>query len=228
MPRASWRGFLRLSLVSCPIYLSPATTRTKPIRLHQVWQPAPVDVDEDDLPDRGGGQQGSAPSVPRLLADNASPDGVQGPVATRITLRPHDPGTGEEIEKREVVKGYEYSRGQFLTFTAEELKALDVESSKVVDLDKFVPSGDIDPVYFDSPYYVCPDGPIAVEALRVIGAAMAEAGLVGLGRLTHSRRERMVKVEPRGTGMALFTLRAVGEVRAPQFGTTEGDLDPEM
>jgi hypothetical protein len=111
MPRASWRGFLRLSLVSCPIYLSPATTRTKPIRLHQVWQPAPVDGDEDDLPDRGGGRQGSAPSVPRLSADNASADGDQSPAATRISLRPHDPGTGEEIEKREVVKGYEYSRG---------------------------------------------------------------------------------------------------------------------
>ena len=65
MPRASWRGFLRLSLVSCPIYLSPATTRTKPFRLHQVWQPAPVDVGEDHLPDRSGGQQGSAPSVTR-------------------------------------------------------------------------------------------------------------------------------------------------------------------
>ena len=64
------------------------------------------------------------------------------------------PGTGEEIEKHEVVKGYEYSRGQFLTFTAEELKALDVESSKVVDLEKFIRRGDIDPVYFDSPYYV--------------------------------------------------------------------------
>ena len=104
MPRASWRGFLRLSLVSCPVYLSPATTRTKPIRLHQVWQPAPVNVDEDDLPDLGG----SAPSVTRLRADNASADGDESPAATRITLRPHDPGTGEEIEKREVVKGYEY------------------------------------------------------------------------------------------------------------------------
>jgi DNA end-binding protein Ku len=228
MPRASWRGFLRLSLVSCPIYLSPATTRTKPIRLHQVWQPAPVDVDEDDLPDRGGGRQGSGPSVPRLLADDASPDRDQSPAATRITLRPHDPGTGEEIEKREVVKGYEYSRGQFLTFTAEELKALDVQSSKIIDLEKFVPSAGIDPFYFDSPYYVYPDGPIAVEALRVIGAAMAEAGVVGLGPLTLSRRERMVMVEPRGTGIALFTLRAAGEVRAPQFGSAEGDLDAEM
>jgi DNA end-binding protein Ku len=185
-------------------------------------------VDEDDLPDRGRGQQGSAPSVPRLIADNGSPDGDQSPVATRITLRPHDPGTGEEIEKREVVKGYEYSRGQFLTFTAEELKALDVESSKVIDLDKFVAGDDIDPIYFDSSYYVYPDGPIAVEALRVIGAAMARAGVVGLGRLTLSRRERMVVVEPRGTGMALFTLRAAGEVRASQFGSAEGDLDAEM
>src|SRR5690349_2355636 len=70
MPRASWRGFLRLSLVSCPIYLSPATTRSKPIRLHQVWQPVPADVDEDDLPDRGGGQRAFVSSVPRLLADN--------------------------------------------------------------------------------------------------------------------------------------------------------------
>ena len=52
MPRASWRGFLRLSAVTCSIYLAPATTRTKPIRLHQVWQPSPVDVDEDELADR--------------------------------------------------------------------------------------------------------------------------------------------------------------------------------
>src|SRR5947199_3725413 len=228
MPRASWRGFLRLSLVACPVYLSPAATRTKPIRLHQVWQPAPAAVDDDDLPDRSRGQQGSERSATRLRADSAAPDGEQSPAATRITLRPHDPGTGEEVEKREVVKRYEYSRGQFLTFTAEELKALDVESSKVVDLEKFVAGGDIDPVYFDSPYFVYPDGPIAVEALWVIGAAMAQAGVVGVGRLTLSRRERMVMVEPRGTGMALFTLRAAGEVRAPQLGGAEGDLDAEM
>jgi non-homologous end joining protein Ku len=136
MPRASWRGFLRLSLVSCPIYLSPATTRTKPIRLHQVWRPAPVDLDEDELPGRGEGQQGSAPSARWLLADDASPEEDQSPAATRVTLRPHDPATGEEIDKREVVKGYEYARGEFVTFTAEELKALDVESSKIIDLER--------------------------------------------------------------------------------------------
>jgi DNA end-binding protein Ku len=153
---------------------------------------------------------------------------ARGGMATRIALHPHDPTTGEEIDKAQVVKGYEYDRGQFLTFSAEELRALDVESSKVIDLEKFVSRGEIDPVYFDTPYYLYPDGPVAVEALRVIGVAMVEARVAGIGRLTLSRRERMVMVEPRGTGMALFTLRAANEVRPAQFGSAEGDLDTEM
>jgi hypothetical protein len=66
--------------------------------------------------------------------------------------------------------------------------------------------------------------PADLENLR----AHAEAGVVGLGRLALSRRERMVMVEPRATGMALFTLRAASEVRAAQSGSAEGDLDPEM
>jgi len=86
MPRASWRGFLRLSLVTCPVYLSPATTHTKPIRLHQVWQPAPVEVNEDELPDRSAAQQGSASSAPRLPAEYGSPDADQSgpPLGSRF------------------------------------------------------------------------------------------------------------------------------------------------
>jgi DNA end-binding protein Ku len=98
----------------------------------------------------------------------------------RIALRPHDPYIGVEIDREEVVKGYEVERGRFVTFTAAELKALDVESSKIIDLDTFVPRAEIDPVYFSTPYYVYPDGPIAVETFRVIGAAMAEAGAAGI------------------------------------------------
>jgi DNA end-binding protein Ku len=147
---------------------------------------------------------------------------------SRITLRPHDPTTGEEIEKEEVVKGYEYDRGQYVTFTPDELKALDLESSKVIDLEMFAPRGEVDPVYFNSPYYLYPDGQMAVEALRVIGAAMSDAGVVGMGRLTMSRRERMVMVDPRDAGMVLMTLRAAEEVRAPQFGKAGGAINAEM
>jgi DNA end-binding protein Ku len=225
MPRANWKGFLRLSLVSCPIYLSPAATRTKSIRLHQVWQPkdrrgAPIEVDEED-------EQPSRPAT-RSFNEDFDDTRPQPPDPTRVALRPHDPQTGEEIEREEVAKGYEYERGQFVTFTPAELKALDVESSKIIDLETFVPRAEVDPVYFSNPYYVYPDGPIAVETFRVIGAAMTEAGEVGIGRVTLSRRERPVMVEPRGAGMVLITLRASEEVRAAAFEKSDAQIDPDM
>ena len=113
MPRASWKGFLRLSLVSCPVYLSPATSRTKSIRLNQVWVPRtrpaePVETEEDEEPapiSRGRGvSQGAAE-----LAAEAEEEPEYAAPATRIALRPHDPHTGEEIDRDEVRKGYEMS-----------------------------------------------------------------------------------------------------------------------
>jgi DNA end-binding protein Ku len=227
MPRASWKGFLRLSLVSCPIYLSPATTRTKSIRLHQVWQPkavrsAPVEDEEED-------ERQPYEDSGRSYNDDIRGDARPEPASpARIALLPHDSHTGAEIEREEVVKGYEYERGQFVTFTAEELKALDVESSKIIDLETFVPRSEVDPVYFSTPYYVYPDGPIAVETFRVIGAAMAEAGAVGIGRVTLSRRERLVMVEPRDAGMVAITLRASEEVRAAAFAKSDTEIDADM
>ena len=227
MPRASWRGHLRLSLVSCPVYLSPATARTKPVRLHQVWRAAPAE-EPDEQPDQHGERD-----VTDLRASRPRSDQVEdrtepvGPVS-RITLRPHDPTTGEELARNEVVRGYEYERGQYVTFTPDELKALDLESSKIIDLEMFVPPGEVDPVYFNSPYYLYPDGQMAAEAVHVIGAAMGEASVVGVARLTLSRRERMVMIEPRGSGMVLITLRAADEVRAPQFSKADGAIDAEM
>jgi DNA end-binding protein Ku len=147
--------------------------------------------------------------------------------ATRVALRPHDPHSGEEIGRYEVVKGYEYERGQFVTSTTEELKALDVESSRTVDLSTFVPRADIDPVYFSTPYFVYPDGRVAAEAYSVIAHALAEAGMAGIGTITLSRRERMVMVEPRGAGLMLITLRAADEVRSAEFEGLTDDADPE-
>ncbi len=227
MPRASWRGYLRLSLVSCPIYLTPAMARTKPIRLHQVWRAASSEGN-GELEDQVGGQDVTERPASRLTPDDVEDQAERMRPVTRISLRPHDPSTGEEVEKEEVVRGYEYERGQYITFTPDELKALDLESSKVIDLEMFLPRAELDPVYFNSPYYLYPDGQMAVEAIRVIGAAMADAGVVGIGRLTMSRRERMVMVDPRGSGMVLITLRATEEVRVPQFTKSEGTIDAEM
>ncbi|MBV9015008.1 MAG: Ku protein [Alphaproteobacteria bacterium] len=182
-----------------------------------------MDEDEEAPPPRGTGRAGQEPP------DTIEPEDREEPVSpARIALQPVDRDTGEAIERDEVVKGYEFERGRFVTFTPAELKALDIESSKIIDLTTFVPREEVDPLYYNAGYYIYPDGAIATEAYRVIAAAMAEAGVAGLGRLTLSRRECMVLVEPRGAGMALITLRSAEEVRSAQFEGLEGEVDPEM
>jgi hypothetical protein len=101
MPRATWRGFLRLSLVSCPIYLSPAASRTKPIRLRQVWRPEIAD-EGGQSPEAARPKQVTEPSLPDLGRHDGGYDADQPQPVTRVTIRPHDPRTGEEIDKAEV------------------------------------------------------------------------------------------------------------------------------
>ena len=144
MPRATWSGHLRLSLVSCPVYLAPATTETKRIRLNQV---------------------------------NAE-------TGNRLRQQLVDNETGKVVERQNVTKGYEYERHQYVLISDEELNALQVESSKVINLTRFIDREEIDPVYLDTPYYVYPDGKLAVEAFQIIGQAMAAKGLAGIGTVT--------------------------------------------
>jgi len=189
MPRASWTGFLRLSLVSCPVYLSPATSEAKRIRLNQ----------------------------------------LNGETGNRVKQQLIDSETGEVVERDQIVKGYEYDRGRYVEISDEELKELQIESSKIIDLDQFVDRDDVDPVYLDAPYYVYPDGELADEAFRVIGEAMAQKGKVGVGRVVLSSRERLVLVEPRGGGLLMSTLHSADEVRAAEFSSKhKGAIDADM
>jgi DNA end-binding protein Ku len=139
-----------------------------------------------------------------------------------------DSETDEVVERSDVERGYEYERHQYVIIPDDELKALRIESSQTIDLDRFVKRDDIDPLYLDAPYYVYPDGKIAVETFRVIGEAMAESGRVGIGRIVLSSRERQVLVEPSGGGMLMRTLRSADEVREAEFGDAAGEADPDM
>src|SRR5437868_9553552 len=106
MLRASWRGFLRLSLVSCPIYLSPATSRTKPIRLRQVWRPAGTEAGEDEALEPARRKELTEPLVPEFRGHDGGYDADQPQPVTRVTIRPHDPRTGEEIDKAEIFRRF--------------------------------------------------------------------------------------------------------------------------
>ncbi|MGC2521631.1 MAG: Ku protein, partial [Stellaceae bacterium] len=189
MPRASWSGFLRLSLVTCPVYLSPATTESKRVRLNQ----------------------------------------LNSKTGNRVSQRLVDSKTGEELSRDQIVKGFEFDRDRYVTLSDDELRDLHIESSKIIELDRFVGRDEVDPLFLDTPYYVYPDGEIASETFRVIGEAMARSNKAGLGRIVLSNRERLVLVEPRGGGLVMSTLRASDEVRAAEFGAKEdGQADAEM
>ncbi|MBV9202911.1 MAG: Ku protein, partial [Alphaproteobacteria bacterium] len=189
MPRASWSGFLRLSLVSCPVALVPATTEAKRIRFNQ----------------------------------------LNSETGNRVQQQLIDSQTGEVVDRDQIVKGYEYERGRYVTIEDDELKALQIESSKIIDLERFVDRDEVDPVYLDTPYYVYPDGDLAAETFRVIGEAMEHKSKVGLGRVTMSGRERLVLVEPRGSGLVMSMVRSADEVRPAEFGPPPKDeIDPDM
>jgi DNA end-binding protein Ku len=189
MPRASWSGFLRLSLVTCPVYLTPATTEAKRIRLNQ----------------------------------------LNSKTGNRLSQRLVDSKTGEEVGRDQIVKGYEFDRDRYVTIDDDELKELQVESSKIIDLDRFVSRDEVDPLYLDAPYYVYPEGELAAETFRVIGEAMAHTNKVGLGRITMSGRERPVLVEPRGEGLLMSQLRSSDEVRPAEFAhKQEEQIDPDL
>ncbi len=132
----------------------------------------------------------------------------------RIRMLTVDSGTEEPVERKSLVKGYEVSKGEYITVTQEEIDSVRLESTKTIDIDSFVPAEDIDRLYWENPYYLVPDGKMAAEPFAVIRAAMEHSGKVALGRLVMSQRERLVALEPRDGGIVATTLRSHEEVRA--------------
>ena len=117
------------------------------------------------------------------------------------------------VERDDIVMGYEYDRDKYVPVTDEELDSLQVESKHTIDLTRFVDLSAIDPIYFDKPYFIAPDGDIATEAFVTIRDALRAAKKVALGQIVLAKRERIVAIQGCGDGMLLETLRFAEEVR---------------
>ena len=131
----------------------------------------------------------------------------------RIRMIPTDPETGP-VERSEIVKGYEIDKGRYVIVTPEEIESVRLESTRTIDIEHFVAADEIDRIYWNDPYYLVPDGKLAVEAFSVIREAMAKQGKIALARLVLHQRERLLAIEPRDKGMLAYSLRAYDEVRA--------------
>ena len=121
--------------------------------------------------------------------------------------------SGEVVPKEEVVKGYEFAKGQYVLFTPEELKAFDVTSTYTIDIDEFVPDGSVDRIYFDKAYYLGPDKGGA-RAYRLLAEALKAAGRIAVGRYSTRGRTHLVMVRPTENGLMLEQLHYADEIRA--------------
>ena len=170
--RPTWQGYLRLSLVSCPVALYTATVRTSDVAFNMLHKQT----------------------------------------MNRIKMIPTDPETGP-VDRSEIVKGYEIEKGHYVVVTEEEIKNVRLETTRTLDIERFVDEDEIDRLYWNDPYFLAPDGDMAVEAFTVIREAMEKAGKIALGRLVMHQRERLMALEPRDRGILAYSLRSNREVR---------------
>ena len=133
----------------------------------------------------------------------------------RIRMIPTDPETGP-VERADLVRGFEVDKGRYVVVTDEEIDSVRLESTRTLDIERFVDAGEIDRLYWNAPYYLTPDGKIAAEAFGVIREAMERSGKVALGRVVLHQRERLMALEPRGKGIVAYSLRPYDEVRPPK------------
>jgi DNA end-binding protein Ku len=172
-PRANWKGYLRLSLVSCPIALYPASS----------------------------------------LSEKVSFNRLNRKTGNRLKQQNVDSETGEVVPREDIARGYEAAKGQYLIVEDEELDAVEIESTRTIDINQFVPKSEIDERYIDSPYYIAPDGQVGQDAFAVIRDTIGKLNMVALGRVVLTRREHVIALEPKGRGLMGLTLRYPYEIR---------------
>jgi DNA end-binding protein Ku len=165
---------------------------------------------------------------------------------TRIQQKRWCPHCQKEVPNTDIVKGFEFEKGRYVVMEDEDLEKVRVESTRVINLEKFTDADSIDPIYLERPYYLAPDGPVAKEAFAVIREGMK--GKAGIGKVALYGREYLIQIQPRERGLVMYTLRHANEIRSmdsideladmPQtvkpaevklaqqvMGTFEGELD---
>jgi DNA end-binding protein Ku len=137
---------------------------------------------------------------------------IHQPTGERVRYQRVVPDIGP-VDNDDIVKGFEFERGRYVTLTEEELSAIKVESKHTISLVRFVDAHEIDPIYFDRPYFVAPDTELAEEPFVVLRDALKSARKTALGQVTLSGKEHIAAIRPCGRGLILETLRYADEVR---------------
>ncbi len=147
----------------------------------------------------------------------------------RIQQKRWCPACDAEVPMSDIVKGYEFEKGRYVTMDEEDIAKARPESTRVINLLQFATAEEIDPIYVERPYYLAPDGPMAAEAFAVVREGMK--GKAGIGKLALYGREYLVAVQPKDKGLVMYTLRTADEVRSmdaiDELGSVPAKVKPE-
>ena len=125
------------------------------------------------------------------------------------------PVCNRQVERSEIVKGYEYEKDQYVLFNEDELDKIEPPSAKVMEILEFVKLDEMDPLYFDASYYITPED-AGVKAYKLLLNAMKESGYGAIAKLTMHQREHIVILRPGSKGMTLHTMYYSNEIRAAE------------
>jgi DNA end-binding protein Ku len=147
---------------------------------------------------------------------------IHEPSGERVRQQLVVPSIGP-VERDDIVKGFEYKKGHYVTIDPEDLKRLRLETTDTIDIVEFVDS--VDPIYFDAPYYLVPDGSVAEQGYRVIREALRQSGKIAVGQVVINGQERIIAIRPLGAGLLGNELRYEDEIRKPEdfFGAIAAD-----
>jgi DNA end-binding protein Ku len=169
--RPTWKGFLKVSLVTVPIKVFPAADSAASVSFNQ----------------------------------------LHAECQTRIQQRKWCPHCDCQVDKSEIVKGYEFEKGRYVVVEDDDVAKARPESTRIINLLRFADVDSIDPIYVERPYYLAPDGKVAGDAFAVLREALR--GRAGIGKLALYGREYVVAVQPRERGLMMYTLRQASEIR---------------
>src|SRR6476620_8807963 len=137
---------------------------------------------------------------------------LHGECRTRIQQKRWCPQCQREVPNTDIVKGFEFEKGRYVVVDEEDIEKVRVDSTRVINLEKFTDDTAVDPIYLERPYYLAPDGAVARDAFAVIREGMK--GKIGIGKVALYGREYLIKVVPREKGLIMYTLRHASEIRS--------------
>ena len=140
---------------------------------------------------------------------------IHEPSGKRIRYQKVAPGVGP-VENEEITKGYEYEKGKYVLIDPKEIDELKLESKQTIELARFVDEDAIDPRYYETPYYLMPDGDMADEGYTILQKALKDTGKIGVGQFILRGHGNIVAIKPFGKGLMLEVLRHANEVRAAE------------